>query len=116
MRDEELGRVFGPEEEIIPSSGFVAAVMEAVESEALAPRPVPFPWKRALPGLVSVGVAFVWLVVEFARVQLGPTLPMELGPDLGQILEAGALGVAGVVLSLGLAAVSRRLVGWGHRG
>jgi hypothetical protein len=45
-------------EEIVPSSGFVASVMEAVQQEAAAPAPIPFPWKWALPGfVVSVAMA-----------------------------------------------------------
>jgi hypothetical protein len=50
MRNDDLDRILC-EEEILPSSGFVGSVMEAVQGELEAP-PIPFPWKRALPGLV----------------------------------------------------------------
>ncbi|HEY5254460.1 MAG TPA: hypothetical protein VIJ53_07405 [Acidobacteriaceae bacterium] len=60
MNNDDLDRMLLEREEIVPSSGFVAAVMEAVQQEAVAPAPapIPFPWKWALPGLiVSVAMA-----------------------------------------------------------
>ena len=58
MNDDDLDRMLMEREEIVPSSGFVASVMEAVQQEAVAPAPIPFPWKWALPGLiVSVAMA-----------------------------------------------------------
>lgn len=67
MNDNDLDRLLMDREEIVPSSGFVASVMEAVQQEAAAPAPIPFPWKWALPGLmVSVALAlaliFRWLM------------------------------------------------------
>jgi len=50
---DELDRILSQSETIVPSSGFTARVMEAVEQEALAPPPIAFPWKRAVPGLVA---------------------------------------------------------------
>ncbi len=44
--------ILGGEEELIPSSGFLAATMERVREEAAMPKPIPFPWLRALPGIV----------------------------------------------------------------
>ena len=49
MNNDDLDRMLLEREEIVPSSGFVAAVMEAVQQEAVAPAPIPFPWKWALP-------------------------------------------------------------------
>jgi len=34
--------------------GFLASVMDRVREEAAAPPPIPFPWKRALPGMALV--------------------------------------------------------------
>lgn len=61
MKDE-FDRIMS-EEEILPSSGFAASVMEAVRREAAAPPPIPFPWKRALPGAVLAAVTLVAILV-----------------------------------------------------
>ena len=52
MRDDELDRTFSAEQGIVPSVNFARNVMARVRMEATAPPPMPFPWKRALPGLV----------------------------------------------------------------
>jgi hypothetical protein len=69
--DEEIDRILSREDEILPSSGFAVSVMDAVRREAAAPPPIPFPWKRALPGLVVAGFALalvlVAMVVAIAR-------------------------------------------------
>jgi len=59
MRDEELDRGLGGEEDIQPSSGFHASVMDAVKREAEAPPPIPFPWKWAWPALAAAALALV---------------------------------------------------------
>jgi len=68
MRNDDLDRSLSRQEEILPSSGFVASVMEAVQREAAAPAPIQFPWKRVLPGLLAAGLVLVSVVV--ASVQL----------------------------------------------
>ena len=60
--NDEFDRIMS-EEEILPSSGFAASVMEAVRREASAPPPIPFPWKRALPGAVFAAAALVGILV-----------------------------------------------------
>jgi hypothetical protein len=63
MNDSDLDRMLMESEEIVPSSGFVASVMEAVQQEAAAPAPIPFPWKWAVPGfVVSVAMAMGLIV------------------------------------------------------
>jgi hypothetical protein len=47
---------------LLPSSGFAASVMAAIAHDAAAPAPIPFPWKRALPGFVAVVVVLALLV------------------------------------------------------
>ena len=54
MKDDDLHRILSQERQVIPSRGFVIAVMDSVRREAAAPPPIPFPWKRAWPG---IGVA-----------------------------------------------------------
>ncbi len=69
-RNTELDRmdaILTAEDEIVPSSGFLGAVMERVEEEARMPAPIPFPWKRTLPGFVLAAGVFGWAGVELAR-------------------------------------------------
>jgi len=56
--NDDFDRVMS-EEEILPSSGFAASVMEAVRREAAAPPPIPFPWKRGLPGAVFAAATLI---------------------------------------------------------
>jgi hypothetical protein len=62
-----LDAMLASEDALIPSSGFLAAVMERVEHETRMPEPIPFPWKRALPGFVLAGAAAGWGALEFIR-------------------------------------------------
>ncbi len=55
MEDPEIDRIlaiqFSAHDEILPSSGFTASVMDAVRGEASVTAPIPFPWRWALPGI-----------------------------------------------------------------
>ena len=62
MSDNDMDRILSKHDEILPSSGFAASVMEAVHREASAPPPIPFPWRRALPGIVVATFALVLVV------------------------------------------------------
>jgi hypothetical protein len=122
MNHDEIDRVLSREEEILPSSGFAASVMEAVRREAAAPAPIPFPWKRALPGVVLAGltVALVAVVLVVWMVQLGregaspqlsadwmsgslPFVKANLTSAAGWTLAVLVLSLASVMLSLRLA-------------
>jgi hypothetical protein len=122
MSHDELDRILSREEEILPSSGFAASVMDAVRREAAAPPPIPFPWRRALPLFAAAGVALVLVavVVVVGIAQLGregagslsagewlPRLLPFVNPALtsaaGWVLLALALSFASVALSLRLA-------------
>ncbi len=73
--EDEIDRILSREDEILPSSGFAVSVMDAVRHEAAAPPPIPFPWKRALPGLVMAGLALAVVLIAgiVAIVRLGRT-------------------------------------------
>jgi hypothetical protein len=75
LNDHDLDRVLMETEEIVPSSGFVASVMEAVREEAAAPAPIPFPWKWALPGLIASVALALGLVVRWilSGTRVGPS-------------------------------------------
>jgi hypothetical protein len=52
VSNEEINRALATDDTIVPSSGFASSVMEAVRRDTDAPPPIPFPWKRALPGFI----------------------------------------------------------------
>ena len=64
MKDEVLDRILATEEDLVPSSGFAASVMDRIREETTAPPPIPFPWKRAVPGIVLAAGEFGWGAVE----------------------------------------------------
>jgi hypothetical protein len=67
LTDAELDAALGAEHDgILPSSGFADAVMFAVQSEA--PAPIPFPWKRAIPGMIAAAGALALVVALLVRV------------------------------------------------
>lgn len=83
MKNEDIDQVLSRGDEILPSSGFAVSVMDAVRREAAAPPPIPFPWKRALPGLVAAAVALllsclasVSAIARLLRESITPQLSM----------------------------------------
>ncbi len=94
MQPDELDRILNDEERIVPSSGFAASVMEAVRREAVAPPPIAFPWKRAVPGIVAaivaVVVACVWGVREILQMSDGSQFSVESPRWLAEIFRAAA--------------------------
>ena len=112
----EINRILSREDEILPSSGFAVSVMDVVRREAAAPPPIPFPWKRALPGLVVGGFALALVLVAgvVAIVQLdkatAPPPSMSLPSVLAPIFQ-GNMGSAAIwtVLALLVTFVSVKL-------
>lgn len=70
--DDQIDRILSREEEIIPSAGFTASVMDTVRREAAVPAPIPFPWKRAWPvlALAAMTIALVPVAIVVAIMQL----------------------------------------------
>jgi hypothetical protein len=100
--EDEMNRILSREDEILPSSGFAVSVMDAVRREAAVPPPIPFPWKRALPGLVvavlALALVLVAGVVAFVRLlrasttpQFSATLPSIMPPIFHGGLESAAM-------------------------
>ena len=121
MRYDEVDRILSEEQEIIPSSGFLGSVMDAVRSEAATPPPIPFPWKRALPGLavlvLALGLVCVAGITLFMRGIAGQTPPVELPSSFALILGAAKTARAewialALVFSLASVKLSIRLVAW----
>jgi hypothetical protein len=124
MTRDALDRILSSEDQIVPSSGFAASVMEAVRREAATPPPIPFPWKRALPGFVLGVIALATLLlVGFAlRGPAAPaaapsvyTLPQLLAAARLAVVKADGAGWAAVALLLTLASVIFSLRAMGSR-
>jgi hypothetical protein len=95
--EDGMNRILSREDEILPSSGFAASVMEAVRREAAAPPPIPFPWKRALPGLVVAALALAWALVagvvalvQLARSPATQQFSLSLSSVLPSVLGFGS--------------------------
>lgn len=105
--NDEFDRIMS-EEEILPSSGFAASVMEAVRREAAAPPPIPFPWKRALPGAVFAAATLVG-VLAICAMELFDSSSVAHGQPTSISTWQLLLQVHSQWVLLGLATV---LAGW----
>jgi uncharacterized protein (DUF697 family) len=114
MNDQEFDRILSSEGDLVPSSGFVSTVMDAVRSEACAPPPIPFPWMRALPGIAAGVLALVYLLIGVFR-QSGQdsSAPSIVGKLLSSLTPAfraaQTVGAGWIVAALLLAYISIKL-------
>jgi len=92
MKHDELDRLLAKADEIVPSSGFTAAVMDAVRREAAAPAPLAFPWRRAWPGILGAAVALVAVIVNGVETLLEGL--QGLAPDSFERVFARVVDVA----------------------
>jgi hypothetical protein len=101
MKDELLDRILATEEGLVPSSGFAASVMDRIREGAAAPPPIPFPWKRAIPGIVLATGVFGWGAVELTRQAVSAMrsapVPFHLSASMSRPVE----GVGWVAIALG---------------
>ncbi len=115
--EDEMNRILSQDHEILPSVGFAASVMDAVRREAAAPAPIPFPWKRALPGVVVSSLALGWIllawIVHTARSITASAVPQfsVSWPSVASSLFHGNMPSAAgwIVLGLVIALVSTKL-------
>jgi len=113
---DSVETILASEEAIVPSSGFLAAVMERVQEESCAPAPIPFPWKRAIPGFVLAAAVFGWGGVEFVRWGVASARAIPLTVPHGSVAFTLPFDNAGwVALALGISLASwllaRKLAG-----
>lgn len=113
MRDNDLERVLSAEEEIVPSSGFVSSVMDAVHREASAPPPIPFPWKWAMPGLAACLLLLAFSFVGFGHSSQYASATLSLASMfslLPRMVEGWSMyfGVGWIAVALAVSVVSLR--------
>lgn len=113
---EAIDRILAAEEELIPSSGFLAATMERVRDKAAIPKPIPFPWLRALPGIVLAAGVLGWCGFGLARVGLANAreisfAQVHLTSATGRALEPAGWVAAALAVSLLSWFFARRLAG-----
>ena len=116
MEQSGIDAILATEEDLIPSSGFLATVLESVHEEARLPKPIPFPWRRAVPGILLAGGVFGWGGFELVRLGLpalnGISLTLQ---HLSATLERPLEEAGWVALALGASLLSwllsRRLAG-----
>jgi hypothetical protein len=116
MELSRIDSILATEEELVPSSGFLAAVMERVAEEARMPAPIPFPWRRAVPGFVLIAAASGWGAVEFVRVGVPMIKAQTLSmPDVSFMMTQPLRQAGWVALALGISLASwllaRRMMG-----
>ncbi len=116
MDSSPIDNILATEEELIPSSGFLASVMERVQEEARTPAPIRFPWKRAVPGILLAAGVFGWGAFEFIRqaVLAVPTItftPPQFSIAVERPLEQAGWVALALVVSLVSWLLSRRLAG-----
>jgi hypothetical protein len=111
-----IDRILASDEELIPSSGFLASVMERVAEEARMPAPIPFPWKRAVPGILLAAGVFGWGAIEFVRLAIPATKGVAFSmPHVSAAAERPLEQAGWVAIALGVSLVSwmlsRRITG-----
>lgn len=117
MDDKTLDHILTTDDELLPSSGFVESVMARVHQEAAAPAPLPFPWKRALPGMILAAGAFAWTVVRLGKELVATLRSPELlaSPAQPLAIPQSVQNAAWVAVALGAALFSwlltRRIAG-----
>ena len=112
--DDDLDRILSRDAEIVPSSGFASSVMDAVRQEASTPPEIPFPWKRALPGMILAVAAFVAAVIlgfdQLVAAITVPPLPADLQIRLEAAMRSSLIAESGwIVLAVLLALVPLHL-------
>ena len=112
--DDDLDRILSRDGEIVPSSGFASSVMDAVRQEASAPPAIPFPWKRALPGVIFAVVAFVSAVIlgfnQLLAFSAVPLVPAAVQKWLDTAVKSPLIAESGwIVLAVLLTLLSMKL-------
>ena len=101
--ETEIGHILATEEELMPSSGFAASVMERVRQEAALPAPLPF---LGLPVFSQLGL-------NLAALNWPAIVQPHLSADLIHSLELAGWVALALGISLASWLLSRQLAGRG---
>ncbi|HVU46307.1 MAG TPA: hypothetical protein VHD85_09290 [Terracidiphilus sp.] len=102
-----IDRILASDEALAPSSGFLAAVMARVQEEAATPAPIPFPWKRAIPGIVLAACVLGWGAYECLRHVLQNAQQFSFAlPHVPAAAESALVPAGWVVLALAASLLS----------
>jgi hypothetical protein len=104
-------------DELTPSSGFAASVMESIHAQVAEPLPIAFPWGRVLPGAIAIVCGLLALVVFAIRAaKTGFAVAPSTGSGVSSHVASFASGQATLVwlllaacLSIAAIVVSLRL-------
>jgi hypothetical protein len=107
MNDDEIESILAGGDEILPSSGFAASVMEAVHQEVITPPPLAFPWRRAAPGMVALLAAFGMAIWRFIVALNNATSNVLLDEQLRQLSAVGTRSaIQWVIVAIAVTIVS----------
>jgi hypothetical protein len=109
VESDPIDRILASEEPILPSSGFLASVMERVQEESRAPEPIPFPWKRAVPGILLATGTFGWGAYEFIREAIPSLRSLATQPQLTTVLPVPIEHAAWIAFALAISLLSWKL-------
>ena len=109
MNFEDLSHILSTEPDIVPSSGFTKAVIDAVLDEARMPKPIPFPWIRVIPAAFAC-----CLTVYFLAMKLLPAEPAAWELHVRAIITFWRAGLNWLTLALSISTfailITRRLL------
>ena len=120
--ETEIGHILATEEELMPSSGFAASVMERVRQESALPAPPPFPWMKVIVLLLLVAGICGWGAFEMVRLGMPIsgrvamswlTIPRQHSENFVRSLNEAGLVALALGTSLVCWLLSRRLAGRG---
>jgi hypothetical protein len=114
--NDKLENILASEPELVPSSGFLTTVMERVAEEAAVPPPIPFPWKRAIPGMGLAFGVLCWGGFELARylIRGAPLVSLRHLPIPAHIpaqMDSGLWTAVACGVSLASWLLARRIAG-----
>ncbi|MGA7522480.1 MAG: hypothetical protein WBW84_08350 [Acidobacteriaceae bacterium] len=96
LTDTDIARALASEHDpILPSSGFAASVMASIAHDASAPAPIPFPWKRAVPGFAAIAAALALLIATLVSMAL--SAPAASTESAAAPVQASAIDTAALL-------------------